>query len=328
MTPPGRTSRGVVLRLLAAGSPGYLRSLAKNIVKRALGRKPHFTAGDILFRACLREFCGGPKLRKITCIASTGEGAGSQALMMMRAIHFARTFGLTYLHTPFAEIYYADRPMDVWAAAWEAHFNLGAGEIAADGDGDTNSNSGEVVNYAFTFPMLSALFGVDGSEPAFDDATIREFRRRYRVDKSPRLNEVLSVSVHARRRNPEDSHSEDSTDLPRLARILARLRTVLDARGGVYALRLFSQGQVEEFRGLGIPETGLFLDADPLWSMREVIEADVLVTTLGTFSYVAGLLCDGIVLGDASAAPAPGWIAYDANGDFDSDMLASRLPRR
>jgi hypothetical protein len=313
-----------VLRLLAAGSPGYLRSLAKNIVKRALGRKPHFTAHDILFRACLREFCGGPKLRKITCIASTGEGAGSQALMTMRAIHFARTFGLTYLHTPFAEIHHADRPMDVWAAAWEAHFNLGAGEIETDGDSD----SGEVVNYAFTFPMLNALFGVDGSEPAFDDATIREFRRRYYVDKSPRLNEVLSICVHARRRNPGDSHSEDSTDLPRLARTLARLRAVLDARGGIYTLRLFSQGQVEEFRGLGIPETGLFLDADPLWSMREMIEADVLVTTLGTFSYVAGLLCDGIVLGNASAAPARGWIAYDADGDFDSDVLARRLPRR
>lgn len=40
-----------------------------------------------------------------------------------------------------------------------------------------------------------------------------------------------------------------------------------------------------------------------------------------------GLLCDGIVLGDASVPPARGWIAYDANGDFESETLASRLPR-
>ena len=119
-----------------------------------------------------------------------------------------------------------------------------------------------------------------------------------------------------------------STDLPRLAGTLARIRSVLDTRGVAYTLRLFSQGQPEEFRELGIPETALFLDADPLWSMREMIEADILVTTLGSFSYVAGLLCDGIVLGDASGPPARGWLAYDADGDFDSAALglAINLP--
>ena len=38
------------LRLLAVGSLGYARSLAKNAVKGALGRPSHFTARDILIR--------------------------------------------------------------------------------------------------------------------------------------------------------------------------------------------------------------------------------------------------------------------------------------
>lgn len=322
MTLPAQASKGVVLSFLAGGSLGYARSWAKNIVKAALGRPPHFTAQDVLFRAWLRQLCGGPKLRQITCDASTDEGAGSQALMTMRAIDFARTTGLTYVHTPFSQIHHADRPMQAWAEAWEAHFNLGEGEPRSDRDG------GDTVNYAFTFPTLHALYGIEASEPAFDDATIREFRRRYYANKSPRKNEILSVCVHVRRRNRRDFHSGDSTDLPRLARMLARLRSVLDACGVAYTLRLFSQGQLEEFREFGIPEAALFLDADPLWTMREMIEADILVTTLGTFSYVAGLLCDGIVLGDASGPPARGWLAYDANGDFDSEALglAINLP--
>lgn len=307
---------------LVRGSLGYARSWVKNVVKVALGRAPHFTAQDVLFRAWLRQLCGGPKLRQITCDASTDEGAGSQALMTMRAIDFARATGLTYVHTPFSQIHHADRPMQAWAEAWESHFNLGEGEPRNDRDG------GDTVNYAFTFPTLHALFGIETSESAFDDATIREFRRRYYVNKSPRKNEILSVCVHARRRNRHDFHAGDSTDLPRLARMLARLRSALGVRGVAYTLRLFSQGHAEEFHALDIPEAALFLDVDPLWSMREMIEADILVTTLGTFSYVAGLLCDGTVLGDASGPPARGWIAYDADGDFDSEALglAINLP--
>lgn len=303
------TSPGFLVR----GSLGYARSWAKNIVKAALGRKPYFTSHDVLFRLVLRQLCGGSKLQRITSVASTDEGAGSQALMTMRAIDFARRTGLTYVHTAFSWIHHGSMP--AWADAWEQHFNLGEGEIRNDRDDQ------DMVNYAFTFPALHALFGIEETEPAFDIATIREFRRKYYVNKSPRRNEVLSVCVHARQRNRHDFHAEDSTDLSRLARILARVRTVLDVRGVDYTLRLFSQGHLEEFRQLGIPETALFLDADPFWSMREMIEADLLVTTLGTFSYVTGLLCDGIVLGDASGPPAPGWLAYDAAGEFDSEAL-------
>ncbi|MDP1837836.1 MAG: hypothetical protein Q8N31_16610 [Reyranella sp.] len=315
MTSPGQAARGAAWGFLLRGSLGYVRSWTRNIVKAALGRKPYFTPHDVLFRAWLRQLCGGPKLGRITSDASTDEGAGSQALMTMRAIDFARRAGLTYVHTPFSHIHHADRPMPAWADAWERHFNLGEGEVRNDGsDQDT-------VNYAFTFPALHALFGLEEDEPAFDDATIREFRRRYYVNKSPRRNEILSVCVHARRRNRHDFHAEDSTDLSKLGRILARLRAALEAQGIDYSLRVFSQGQADEFRALDVPASALFLDADPLWSMQEMIEADILVTALGTFSYVAGLLCDGVVLGDAAGPPARGWIVYDANGDFDSGAL-------
>jgi hypothetical protein len=319
MARPGSASKGFAPRFLAGGLLGYARSVVKNVIKAALSRKPHFTARDVVFRAWLSQLCGGPKLQKITCVSLATEGAGSQALMMMYAIDFARTAGLTYVHTPFADIHHADRPKQAWADAWEAHFNLGAGEIPYDRD------SGGALNYAHTFLTLHALFGVERPEGDFDDSTLREFRRRYYLDKSPRQSEILSICVHARRYNRHDFHADDSTDLPRLARTLATLRSVLDARGVAYTLRLFSQGEPGAFCDLGIPEADVFLDADPLWSMREMIEADVLVTTLGSFSNVTGLLCDGIVLGDASEVLARGWIAYDANGDFEPEALASRL---
>ncbi len=56
-----------------------------------------------------------------------------------------------------------------------------------------------------------------------------------------------------------------------------------------------------------------------------MIEADLLVTTRGTFGHVTGLLCDGIVLADGMFPPQPGWLTYDAGGMFDTEALASEV---
>lgn len=304
------------LRFLAVGSLHYARSVAKNLVKRALGRSRHFTAQDTLFRQYVRQLAGREKIARITCIPSTREGAGSQALMTMRAIEFARARGITYVHTPFACIHHADRPMRAWAAAWESHFNLGAGET---------SDTRDAINFAFTFPTLRALCGVDDEERPFDDALVRDFRRKYHSDKSPRTNTPPSVCIHVRRRNGHDFHSEDATDMACLARVVSQVRSILHQLGVDHTLRIFSQGNPADFFTLDIPASQLFLDADPLWSMREMIEADLLVTTRGTFGHVTGLLCDGIVLADGAFPPQPGWLTYDVGGAFDTAALASEV---
>jgi len=308
------------LRLLVAGSLGYARSLAKNVVKGVLGRPSHFTADDILFRQYVRQITGRGRIDRITCIPSTHEGAGSQSLMTMRAIEFARAKGLTYVHTPFAEIHHADRPMREWAAAWESHFNLGEGE-AAIGDRDTR----DAVNFAFTFPLLRALFEVEDNDLPFDEALVRDFRRKYYLNKPRRTNSPPSVCIHVRRRNRHDFHAQDATDMACLTRVVAQVRTVLRELGAEHTLRVFSQGAAADFSTLDIPEGQLFLDADPLWSMREMIEADLLVTTRGTFGHVTGLLCDGIVLADGLFPSQGGWLTYNAGGGFDTAALASAV---
>ena len=304
------------LRFLAGGSLRYLRSVAKNVVKAALGRPSRFSDADILFRQYVRQLLGGGKIAKITCVASTREGAGSQALMTMRALQFARAHGLVYAHTPFGDIHHADRPMRDWAAAWETQFNLGAGETT-----DTR----DAVNFAFTFPTLYALFGMADDEPAFDEALVQDFRRKYRLDKPRRTNAPPSVCVHVRRRNRHDFHSEDDTDMECLVRVVAQVRATLGELKIEHTLRVFSQGDPANFRALDLPESALFLDTDPVWSMREMIDADLLVTTRGSFSHVTGLLCDGIVLADGSFPPLQGWLTYDAGGAFDTAALSSKV---
>ena len=311
---------GAALRLLTSGSLGYARSLARNVVKRALGRPSHFTADDILFRHYVRQLTGRGRIDRITCLASTHEGAGSQSLMTMRAIEFARAHDLTYVHTPFTEIHHADRPMHEWAAAWESHFNLGAGEATV-----SDMGTHDVVNFAFTFPMLRALFEVEDEDLPFDESLVRDFRRKYRLNKTPRPKASPSVCIHVRRRNRHDFHSQDATDMACLARVVAQVRAILRELGIDHTLRVFSQGVPSDFSSLDIPRSQLFLDGDPLWSMREMTEADLLVTTRGTFGHVTGLLCDGIVLADGLFPQQPGWLTYAADGEFDAAALASEV---
>ncbi len=110
-----------------------------------------------------------------------------------------------------------------------------------------------------------------------------------------------------------------------LVRVVAQVRATLSELKIEHTLRVFSQGDPADFRALGLPEGALFLDADPVWGMREMIDADLLVTTRGSFSHVTGLLCDGIVLADGSFPPLQGWLTYDARGAFDTEALSSKV---
>src|SRR5262249_26875305 len=120
---------------------------------------------------------------------------GFQAFTTMCAIAFARTCGLTYVHTPFTAINHADRPMPLWVAAWEAQFNFGLGEELA-----TESDNPEIVDFVFNYQNLALLFGFNkGHLVRKIEETIPEFRRKYYWNKSPIQNEVLTIGVHIRR---------------------------------------------------------------------------------------------------------------------------------
>src|SRR5580698_509724 len=122
--------RFLVLQSLARLSRGCAWRSLKNCVRLLLGRKTQFNEQGLFLRQYVLHLTGLRPIRTVTCLFSKNEGAGAHALMTMKAITFARSSGLTYVHTPFSAIGHAERPMKEWAAAWEQLFNLGAGEAA------------------------------------------------------------------------------------------------------------------------------------------------------------------------------------------------------
>ena len=254
--------------------PPYLRNFFANVVKRIIGRSTYYSPNDLFFRTYIQCLLG---LRSKPKITSPGwvneEGLGSQARLTMCAINFARICGLPYVHTPFREISRADRPMKAWVDAWEAEFNLGHGEIPADSDDP------QVIDFATMFSRYRYL------DSAFE-ITSNEFRRKYYTNKTPRVNAILTAAVHVRRGDVFEGHRM-WTELDSIVTTVEQLNGILDNLKLNYRLQIFSEAECSEFDRLESLGAELFLNTDALWTMRELIEADILVMAKSLFSYVA-----------------------------------------
>jgi hypothetical protein len=129
---------------------------------------------------------------------------------------------------------------------------------------------------------------------------IPEIRRKYYLNKTPRLTADVTVAIHFRRGDVSASDPYFTSTEPVLQTVTL-VRSILDSNGANYRIGVYSQGNhhdLEEFSlQLGAE---LFLDADAIWTMGELIEADILIMAKGCFSAYAALISDGIKLVDST----------------------------
>jgi hypothetical protein len=322
--------------LLARACSSAWRSL-KNCIKVLIGRNTYFDEDGLFLRQVVLHLTGLRPIRKITSRGLQGEGAGSQALMIMNAINFARSFDLIYLHTPFTVIQHADRPMEDWATAWETLFNLGADETACDG------HRREVVNFCYNFTDLDLCFRwrSRGDELAHGfKALIPEFRRKYYRNKSPRTSDELTVAVHIRRGDVSADDPDYFTSNESILGTITTLQAILDTHKVKYRICLYSEGDSADFADLSLPGVESFLNVDALWTMEELIEADILIMAKGCFSYCAALISDGIKIFEPTtmsdndflpgwkwrfSPPTESWIPCQVDGSFDVAIFERQL---
>jgi hypothetical protein len=317
--------RRLIARFLVVASIRYAWSTLKNCVKILIGRKPYYNDHDLFFRQYVFQLIGVRPIHKITCPGLRGEGAGSQALMIMSAINFARSSGLTYLHTPFTLIQHAERPMHEWVTAWEELFNLGAGEVRCD------VKRHQVVNYCYNFVDLELCFGWRGRSAELEDsfrASIPEFRRKYYLNRSPRRNEQLTVAVHIRRGDVSaDRGAHLFTSTETILRTTNLVKSILDTHNLKYRIDVYSNGDSAELAEFCLYGAELFTnpEADAIWTMRELIEADVLIMAKGSFSYYAALISDGVIIFEPYGSPLDNWIVRAPDGSFDTAAFEHQL---
>ena len=308
----------------------YIWQSLKNCVKLLIGRKPYRDARLVFLRQYILHRLGLRPIGAITCNMNEAEqGAGAQGFQVMSTINFARASGLPYLHSPFKHIAHADRPMQEWIAAWESVFNLGAGELPFDG------RARGVLIYGYRVMQDSELcFGWQDRKEELQEcfrSLIPEFRRKYYLNKSPRTTDEVTVAVHVRRGDvTTDYASYKYTSTERVLRIAGAVKAILDAHAVPASIRIYSEGDEKEFAELSPLGTEFFLNADPIWTFQELVEADIFVTARSYFSLCAGFLSDGIKIIEEpwtwTFVPAPeDWIRCKQEGLFNSAAFERQL---
>ena len=308
------------LRFFWTGLVRLLVSCTKNAIKILIGRRTYSDPRVVFFILYVKQLVARQPIR-ITCDGFTSEGIGSQLLMTMNSIAFARASGLKYLHTPLKKTNYADRPMREWITAWEDLFNLGEGELMA-------GQERNVVNFAWNFLDLAQCFRVDLDHALVN--IIPDLRRKYYKNKVPRTNHSVVIGIHIRRPTPLEKWGEEHwlwTPADAVLRAASTARSIIEVLDKVCTIRVFSRGDEVGFASFRQIGAELHLNADVVWAMQELIESDVMILAKGSsFSYVAAIICDGIKIYQPGAdCPLGDWVEYDADGDMNSAQFESQL---
>lgn len=230
--------------------------------------------------------------------------------------------------------------MDLWVKAWENLFNLGYGEARVD------SGNPKVIDYSTFHPRLyhfvinglvriktrkplpiecagnkefvfHPFFFYSDSHPDFYSRVIPELRKKYYCNKSPVENDVITVAVHMRRGDVGPELKQRFTPIDAVCETVRQVKAILDHNNANYGISLYSQGAASDFIGLQQLGVELFLDIDPIWTMQQLVEADILIMSKSSFSYVAALISDGIKLYEPFwHSPMSQWITRNPSGQF------------
>jgi len=312
----------------------YVGKLGIEAAKEVLGlpRRGYRTFFIDRFSRLLKSGAIGRNCRIIAL--GKNDGVGSQALASMSALCFARAHGLQYVHRPFTFIEHAEGDMQAAVRMWESHFNLGAGELRID-----ENNFPVVPIDEFMLSPDRWQDDIAVSAPHYlhfcnRDRTAWErvaplLRARYRAQSTRSDNKPFTVAVHVRKAvSPLDPQNKvrNLTSNASFVETIKTMQEVFRAKRKAVQIRIFSQGQPQDFIEFSNHGCELCLDAPALSTHQQLIDADVLVMSRSAFSYTAALLNDGICFYDPQKErPLQNWILRSRSGSFDQKELSDRL---
>jgi hypothetical protein len=108
------------------------------------------------------------------------------------------------------------------------------------------------------------------------------------------------------------------------------VKAILDSHSVPSSIRIYSHGAPEDFAELSPLAAELALDADPIWTFQELVEADILIAAKSCYSHYAGFMSDGIKFFEKSwtwrVVPATDdWIPCEDDGSFDAAAFERQL---
>jgi hypothetical protein len=231
-----------------------------------------------------------------------GDGFGAQFQSIVCTAMYAEVHGMKFVYTPFT--------------AMEHNY---------DNDPDFLDKKEKLINFIDNFDVYRGEPGVKktdgGSLPeAFESNMVsylntdalKKIKRIFRENKNKQEyfdDRHFNIAVHMRRPNKHDIRL-DGADTPDnvFVNIINKLRTLYSSKNALF--HIYSQGRKEDFTLIKASDVILHLNDSIEDTFSSLVFADVLVASRSSFSYVAGILSEGIVYYIPFwHAPLPDWIS-------------------
>ncbi len=141
---------------------------------------------------------------------------------------------------------------------------------------------------------------------------IRFVARSISIQKSSRPDDAFRIAVHVRRGDvTAQAYAGRFTSTELIGERVERLLRLCGSRRSI-AVTVFSEGPISQFEPLRKLGCEIRCDDDPIDTIRHLARADILVTAKSSFSYVAGLLTQGLVVYEPFWHPKqPSWMSLD-----------------
>jgi hypothetical protein len=228
----------------------------------------------------------------VTCSGKT-DGGGAQVHAVLSIQAFCRRYGVTYTHTPFTQIEHTSGPQEV--ERWETTFALGTGHELA-------TSFGLPVIKLKTYARRPALWfqRIIVAIPHAHDYTDHagetyEWLLARRGKKT--FNQRLEIAIHLRRGDVSPTRNADRyTPDNKILDLIEMLKRALQHVSPQPEFHIYSQGIAEDFEAYARLGCRMHLNDDALNDLLSMSKADILVIAKSSFSYVAGLLNQGIVI--------------------------------
>ncbi|MEJ1339597.1 MAG: hypothetical protein RPU64_13810 [Candidatus Sedimenticola sp. (ex Thyasira tokunagai)] len=261
----------------------------------------------------------------VTCTGMT-DGAGAQVQAVMSTQLFAHDMGMTYVHTPFNNIYYSHGRED----ELEDYFGLGSGELQAR---TLPLETKKIKRLKWLFKS-NVVYSIPHCHEYADlyphKYTLLKDGFRSKFLKNKQINDgrcdCLSIVTHIRRGDVSTSkHSERYTDIDKVNLILSKVKKIAASKGLVCKLTVVSQGRVEDFCDIDFDEVEFHLDTDLKDAFLDLTSADVLVMAKSSMSYCTAVYSNAVVMYERFwHTPLPDWIDIDQDDRLIEEIISKK----
>ena len=292
-----------------------IRIILDQTVRRNRLRKPRRAARHLA--DLLKQGLAAPPAG-ITCRGKS-DGAGAQIHAKLSTICFCRTFEIPYIHSALQVAQHVSSESEL--LAWEHFFNLSHFSGSRLDNADCFVPVGSfLTNVALwrkaNFISVTHMHGFADRFPQIYCGLLDELCSASRLGPKPATSQ-LEIAVHVRRGDVSQSQNQDRFTPTRF--IVNALQNVLEgcqAKGGTPRIVIYSQGQAADFDNIATAiSCEMSLNGNALDTITALANADVLILSKSSFSYLAGLLCQGIVVYEPFwHSPLPDWIRLALDG--------------